>query len=356
MLVFSISAESSKDQWGGIGRAIWLMRGDEESPLRFVEIVPGRSDLVDGNGFATIASSGLGTGANPVYSAPDRASLRLTQAGRSADLLKSTFGQPDLIIVHNEELVGIGRSIGDELDVPITYASHSDLSVEHPTRPDARDAQVYAISQSDAVIAFSPGHVAHLKKKWDIEASLVLLPLACLFPSRRPRPQRAHKNLVVSAGRAVFHKGFDVALEALGSLRNCEAEIAVGKGDRRVQKNLQDHASLLPHVRLSGWRRGPELERFLQRSALVVIPSRFEPLGLFAAEAILLRRPVVVTDAVGLSGLLEDSAHVVPAEDPAALAKSIEIGIAGALDVDSAEDQISTYSYHRFIESLWRTT
>ncbi len=133
---------------------------------------------------------------------------------------------------------------------------------------------------------------------------------------------------VVAAGRLSREKGFDVLIEALALVPGISAEIV---GDGPELQNLESCAKRLNvDHRL---RFSPALPRteYLDRLAgadAVIVPSRHEGLGLVAAEALALGRPVICSDVGGLpevvgTAVSSGAACLVRPEDPSALAAAL---------------------------------
>ncbi len=82
---------------------------------------------------------------------------------------------------------------------------------------------------------------------------------------------------------------------------------------------------LTDRVEYVGKKPTPELARYMQESALLVLPSRRESLGLVLVEALACGTPVVATRCGGPEDIVTDDVGVlVPPEDPEALALGIE--------------------------------
>lgn len=133
--------------------------------------------------------------------------------------------------------------------------------------------------------------------------------------------------LIVAGGRMAEEKGFDVLVRAM----RCVAErcsgarlCLAGEGEcREALETLARRLELQRYVTFFDFQ--PDFELWIQAADLVVVPSRYEPAGLVAREAMVAGKPVVATmvsgsvDAIdhGRTGLL------VPVEVPRALADAI---------------------------------
>src|SRR6267143_570436 len=78
-------------------------------------------------------------------------------------------------------------------------------------------------------------------------------------------------------------------------------------------------------IEFVGKKSNAELLRYLQESALLVLPSRRETLGTVLIEALACGTPVVATRCGGPEDIVTDEVGVlVPTEDPEALARGIQ--------------------------------
>jgi glycosyltransferase involved in cell wall biosynthesis len=122
---------------------------------------------------------------------------------------------------------------------------------------------------------------------------------------REPRgtPRQDEVRRVLFAGRFEDQKGTDVLCAALPQVRlpaNTRGElVCMGHGAHQA---LVDALTLRPPTGWSVTARAPvsNLAAVFPEFDLVVVPSRFEGLGLVAIEATLAGLPVVTTDAPGL--------------------------------------------------------
>jgi glycosyltransferase involved in cell wall biosynthesis len=108
--------------------------------------------------------------------------------------------------------------------------------------------------------------------------------------------QRDFKTLI-SVGRLVEQKGFDVLLDALFIVRKyCDCRlIIVGGGPLRTDlEAIVSRLRLEENVDFVGWQENPY--KFVSRSDLFVLSSRWEGLGNVLIEALACGCPVVATD------------------------------------------------------------
>jgi glycogen synthase len=148
-------------------------------------------------------------------------------------------------------------------------------------------------------------------------------------PVLAPTPLCADPPVLVCAGRLVYEKGFDVALEALVEVARVHpATKLLIAGDGTERQALERQATDLGIrncVEFLGWISPEVIPRLLNRSTIALIPSRREGFGLSALEAALMARPVVASRAGGLPEVVADgeTGLLVGPEDCGALAGGI---------------------------------
>ncbi len=123
-------------------------------------------------------------------------------------------------------------------------------------------------------------------------------------------------------GRFDRQKGFDVLIRALQRVRR-DVEVDVF-GESVLGEGTTDE--LPGFVHLHGWQPFAEIAPFLQRCDALVMPSRWEGLGLSAIEAMRAGRAVMASRVGGLPEVVEDGVTgcLVPPDDAIALAQAID--------------------------------
>jgi glycosyltransferase involved in cell wall biosynthesis len=193
-------------------------------------------------------------------------------------------------------------------------------------------------------------------------------------PERRtpPRTRLAGPLRVTYIGRLSPRKGVDVAIDAVGRLRDrgVSADLhvvgSVFPGYEWYEQELAaavDEKRLAERVRFHGFQ--PSVWSIVGSGDVVVVPSRVdEPFGNTAVEALLAARPVI---ASATSGLLEATAGyrtavTVDPDDADALADALEHTIqewdemaeSVTADAEEAERRHSVAAYRRRIADIVR--
>lgn len=148
-----------------------------------------------------------------------------------------------------------------------------------------------------------------------------------------PRPRDPGDPAVVAlVGRLSPRKGTDVALEAVASLRRDGRDVRLElcgstfEGYEWFERDLRaraEQADLAGAVDFLGFVR--PVWSVLERADVVLVPSRVEPFGNTAVEALWARRPLVASRTQGLREIVEDGVTGLQAEpgDAASLAAAI---------------------------------
>jgi glycosyltransferase involved in cell wall biosynthesis len=127
-------------------------------------------------------------------------------------------------------------------------------------------------------------------------------------------------DILARALRLLVDRGRDVKLVHVG-----ESFYGGWRRDFEEFQQLMNELGLGARVEYAGKKPTSELVRYMQDSALLVLPSRRESLGLVLAEALACGTPVVSTRCGGPEDIVTDDVGVlVPPEDPEALANGLD--------------------------------
>jgi glycogen(starch) synthase len=134
---------------------------------------------------------------------------------------------------------------------------------------------------------------------------------------------------ILCVGRHVRDKGFDLAIDAFariaGEFPRATLVVAGDGVEREALAAQVASLELSERVRFPGFIAHDRVPTMIAQSAMVVMPSRFEPFGLVALEAAHMQRPIIVSDVGGLPEIVADGVTgiVVPDEDPGAIAAAM---------------------------------
>jgi glycosyltransferase involved in cell wall biosynthesis len=136
---------------------------------------------------------------------------------------------------------------------------------------------------------------------------------------------RDGESLIGFVGRLIEQKGVDVLLDAFPAIRNHHPRsrlVIVGDGPLR-QKMHARAKTIGSGVFFAGWI--DDAMRAMAACDVMVMPSRWEGLGLAALEALACARPLVASDVDALPEIVRDreTGLLVPPGDPEALAAAV---------------------------------
>ena len=223
---------------------------------------------------------------------------------------------PDCIHLHSLALSELALQLRSRLAVPLFYTAHSLLERELHKIAAARPWQ-----RRQRRIFEAADHIFFLTSTEREQAIADSPQLACrssVLPNGLPpsfvspniEEDRMESPLILYAGRFARSKGTDIAIAAMSALLdifpNLHCALTGGHdADNAFGASITELVARHPdRVTATGWLRAAELERLLCRAALLLMPSRYEPFGMIALEAMRLGTPVLGADIDGLRELL----------------------------------------------------
>jgi glycosyltransferase involved in cell wall biosynthesis len=136
----------------------------------------------------------------------------------------------------------------------------------------------------------------------------------------------ARSSELVSAGRMVPKKGLDVLLRAVALMQDESQLTLMGDGpEKDTLKSLAKEIGVDNRVTFQPTQSRAQVLAAMATCKMVIIPSRLEPFGMVALEAMSQGKPIVASKVGGLPEFLEGAdAVLVAPDDPLVLAKAIE--------------------------------
>jgi len=264
----------------------------------------------------------------------------ITVQGLPRDRFPQDVGRFDRIHLHALALAALGLEAARRWTVPLLYTAHMLLRTELPPDSDERiGARAGAWMELQHTVFDKADHVRFLNQA-EREMAISLCPglrtrssvLAHgLEPAVEPPvPAEEREPLIVFSGRFCRNKGVDIAAEsielALARLPGWTGLIAGGHGDPDCTRLVESIAARSEgRIRTPGWLAHDELQRVVAHAGLVVVPSRYEPFGLAALEAMRQGTAVLASDTGGLSEILRPDLGLLmsPSAGPADWAEAI---------------------------------
>ncbi len=246
--------------------------------------------------------------------------------------------QPDVIHAHH---VWVTPYIAYRSGLPYVISCHGTDLMGFEQGPRYREMALAGAQHAHAVIAISRQVQADAMRTYDLAIERVPLiwngfgaDIFMIIPDASKAAVLgelslggADKPLLSFVGKFTEFKGIDVLLKAAVKY---EAEIPgvqtllVGNGVLWDDMHALHQELGLHNVHFLGHQPQPTVARIYNAADVSVVPSRIEPFGLVAVEALACGTPVVATNAGGLPDFInEDVGALVPLEDPDSLAAAI---------------------------------
>ena len=288
-----------------------------------------------------------------------------TEAFRNAIDQETEAFCPD---VTHAQHVWILAALAARKDVPLVITTHGTDLMGYDKWPALRHYAEEAAQACNTVISISKDNSALLKARFPGCADRIVLlrtgyDPSVFYPEKLTRKEvlgrywidaseYEGKRIVTYAGKLTWFKGVDILLEAIRLYEEKDPAtltLIVGDGDER--SNLQWRAKdlKLKSVRFLDSVDQQELRRIFSITDVFLIPSRHEPFGRGALEAMGCGVPVIATDQGGLPDLVNpEVGRLVRPSDPEDLA-DIVIDVLADIS-DEWRDRIASYARNRYAQ------
>ena len=256
---------------------------------------------------------------------------------------------PDVVVAHGSRGAGLAiPSISGKI-APVAAVMHN-----FRARP--------VVARADLAIGVSPAVVADLHVKFPKTPAVVVENFAPL-DRFAPRAVMADPPHIGALGRLHEEKGYDLLLDAAGSLRDQGRAFRLsiaGEGPAAAGLKAQTaRLGLTDHVDFPGWVT--PAAKLLSELDLFVCSSRTEAFGLVVVEAMAAGAPVIATDIEGPKEILRQGRYgrLAAAASAEALAQAMTAALddpAGSLAMArlAQAEAIAPYDLPAGGERLWR--
>lgn len=236
-------------------------------------------------------------------------------------------GSPEILYAHYMTNIHIAVSPHLQYNIPLVGIEHWSKMGEGVVKPSVLKLAKRTYPYINQLIAVSDSLRNNIKKWVGIDAVVVHNMIGKEFtyqPNNTPHP-----FTMVSTGRLVYGKGFDLLIEALRRVnlqlpKGWQCNI-IGGGEKMAELQQQiDEAQLHNHIHLVGQKNKQEIVQLLQQSDVFVLPSRSETFGVVYIEANACGLPIIATDCGGPKDIVTpQNGLLIPVDDTEALANAI---------------------------------
>lgn len=245
----------------------------------------------------------------------------------------------DVINSHYWDAGWAGQRIAEELGIAHVHTPHSlgawkkrdmegdSQEIESNYRFEERIRKEFLVfRRCDYLIATSNSQVEQLTKDYEVpEWHIAMIPPGIDEARYTPVTQAEAKAIrrrlrfrqhdVYTVGRAAANKGYDLLIRALPELRetvpDARIQFAVGANNRADEKKIDKWKALATELGVAeqvnwiGYVEDDEMTDYYRATPVFALPSRYEPFGMTAIEAMACGTPCVITVHGGLEEMFD---------------------------------------------------
>jgi len=209
---------------------------------------------------------------------------------------------------------------------------------------------------ASAVIANSNG-LRHLAVTFDPRFEIPVIPNGVDLESHKTMEHDWSSPRLLSVGRIVHQKGLDLAMHALGGLKELDWEWRIAGDGPQMQalQSLAEELGIEDRVFFLGWQSREQIIKSYKQSNVFLFPSRHEGMPNALLEAMASGLPVIATCIAGNEELVVEgeTGYLVPPED----IESLQGALKKILNNSALRQQMGIASRRRVEENYsWEST
>jgi glycosyltransferase involved in cell wall biosynthesis len=265
--------------------------------------------------------------------------LNLQIVSRALELAKeNTF---HFIHAHDWLVGEAALTLTKELNIPLITTIHAteygrNAGIYTELQTFIHNKEMLLIQASHQLIVCSEYMKEEIRKVFHVpEEKISIIPNGVRiqkdYCNSQPHPilQKEKRKIIFSIGRLVKEKGFDLLIEAASKMNRKDiCFVLAGNGPMfKEYERLIIKRNLEEVVYLIGFISDQQRNQFFERCSMAIFPSRYEPFGIVALEAMAFSKPIIVSETGGLRGInkhLETGLFMKP-EDVESLVEQIEL-------------------------------
>lgn len=273
--------------------------------------------------------------------------------------------QPD--IVHGQHVWAL-PSLAAGCGVPLVLTAHGTDLMGYDKWPEMRYFAETAMEACEKVICISADNEKLVRDIFPQYADKIVRMRNgynpdIFYPQKLDRAEvlgahgidYAGQDVILFAGKMTRFKGIDILMDAAPTYEEaCPNAITVLAGDGEERANLEAQAASLglKRVRFIGNVTQDELARLYNIADIDLVPSRREPFGLVAVEAMACGTPVVASNQGGLPDFVNNEVGaLVNPEDPDDLARGIIDTLHRALANPAWREDVAAYASENYSQA-----
>ncbi len=267
---------------------------------------------------------------------------------RFCDMFPDRRAPYDVINSHYWDAGYAGQRIAEEMNIAHVHTPHSlgtwkrqdmrgdSQQVESDYRFEERIRKEFlTYRRCDYVIATTNQQVEILSKDYDVPADHIAMippgidegrytPVTTSQARALRRRFGFRKHDVYTVGRAAANKGYDLLIRALPELRemvpDARLQLAVGADSKADQRKIEKWQALAAELGVAeeviwlGYVTDNDMADYYRAAPVFALPSRYEPFGMTAVEAMACGTPCVVTVHGGLEEMFDFGSHALFAD------------------------------------------
>jgi len=254
----------------------------------------------------------------------------------------------DIVSSHYWDAGWVGQYVADELRIPHVHTPHSlgawkrntmdgppeDLEAQYRFEERVRK-EFLVYRRADHVIVTSTEQLDQLHEDYEVpDDHMTMIPPGIDEQVYTPvrdaeirsirRRLRFRRHDVYAVGRAASNKGYDLLIRAVPDLLqhvpDARLQLAIGADsarDRRKVRTLQSEArkaGVADRIRWHGYVPDDQMADYYRAGGSFALPSRYEPFGMTAVEAMACGTPAVITVHGGLQEQIGFGEHALFAD------------------------------------------